>query len=175
MSFYKKLAHIVSSSPRKHLYLKWFFNISPMYRRSTGRLIYVSPDLLHIRGRIKLFYKNMNYMGTLFGGSMLSATDPIYMVQLTQILGPEYVVWDKSVSANFKRPVKKTVFMDFIFTKDEIEIIKQKVAEEKEYTFSKSLVIKDENENVYMTLEKEIYCSTYVYYREKLKKRNQSL
>ena len=174
MSFYKKLAHIVSSSPRKHLYLKWFFNISPMYRRSTGKLVEISPDLHYIKGRIKLSYKNMNYMGTLFGGSMLSASDPIFMVQLTQILGRDYVVWDKGVSAKFKRPVKTTAWMEFIFTTEEIDNIKKQVAENNEYTFVKPLEIKDKEGNVYVTLEKEIYCSTYTFYKEKLRLRNQS-
>lgn len=174
MSLYKKLAKFFESSPNKHHYLRFFFNISPMYRRSTGKLIYVSKDMHHIKGRIKLSYKNMNYMGTLFGGSMLSATDPIFMVQLTQILGREYVVWDKGVKAHFKRPVKKTALIDFVFTDEEIETIKQKVKELNEYTFTKFLEIKDEEGTIYATIEKEMYCSTYLFYKDKLKKRQRS-
>ena len=63
----------------------------------------------------------------MFGGSMLSATDPIYMIQLIQILGNDYVVWDKAVTAKYKRPGKGTIYGEFIFSAEEIEAIKQKL------------------------------------------------
>ena len=68
------------------------FNISPMYRRTTARIIYISEDLKEVKIKIPLSYKNKNYVGAIFGGSMFSATDPIYMIQLMQILGEDYVV-----------------------------------------------------------------------------------
>ncbi|WP_221406657.1 DUF4442 domain-containing protein [Ekhidna lutea] len=87
-----------------HILFKWFFNKSPMYRRTTGRITSVTKDLSRIEVKIPLSYKNKNYVGTIFGGSLFSATDPIYMVQLIQLLGREYVVWDKSSMVKFKRP-----------------------------------------------------------------------
>ena len=110
-------------------------------------------------------------MGTMFGGSMLSATDPIYMVQLTQILGKKYVVWDKSVKAKFKRPIKKTVWVEYIFTENEIKNIKKIIEEEDEITITKQLKIKDIEGNVYAELEKELYVSTLAFYKEKLRLR----
>lgn len=59
---------------------KYGFKISPMYRRSTGRIHKVSEDLLSFKVRIKLSYKNSNYVGSIFGGSLFSATDPIFMI-----------------------------------------------------------------------------------------------
>ena len=66
---------------------KYGFNISPMYRRSVGRIVFVSSDLHEVFVKIPLNYKNRNYVGAIFGGSMFSATDPIYMIQLMNILG----------------------------------------------------------------------------------------
>lgn len=171
MSFYQELANLLEKSPNKHKYLKLFFNISPMYRRSCGRLIEISKDMHYIKGKIIFSYKNMNYMGTMFGGSMLSATDPIYMVQLTQILGKKYVVWDKSVKAKFKRPIKKTVWVEYIFTENEIKNIKKIIEEEDEITITNQLKIKDIEGNVYAELEKELYVSTLAFYKEKLRLR----
>jgi len=173
MSFYKKLARFAENVPNKHRYYRWFFNLSPMYKRSCGKLIEISPDFYQVKAKIKFSYRNVNYMGTMFAGSMLSATDPIYMIQLTEILGKEYVVWDKGVSAKFKRPVKTNLWVDFIFTKEEVEIIKNKVKELDEYTFVKPLILKDKKDNIYATLDKEIYVSTYKFYKEKLALRNQ--
>ena len=81
---------------------KYGFNWSPMYRRSTGKVIEVSEDLLYIKVKIPLNWKNRNFVGSIFGGSMLSATDPIYMIQLLKILGDDYVVWDKSATIKYK-------------------------------------------------------------------------
>ena len=54
---------------------KYGFNWSPMYRRTTAKLIEVSDDLHYVKIRLKLNWKNRNYAGSLFGGSMLAATD----------------------------------------------------------------------------------------------------
>jgi hypothetical protein len=35
-------------------------------------------------------WRTRNYVGTIFGGSMYSAVDPIYMVMLTRRLGKDY-------------------------------------------------------------------------------------
>ncbi|WP_395091986.1 hypothetical protein ACF3NR_11550 [Vaginella massiliensis] len=115
MLLYQKISEILDKSPRKHQWLKFLFNLSPMYRRTCGKLIEVSPDFKYIKGKISLSYRNYNYNGTLFGDSILSATDPIYSVQLTQILGKDYVVWDKSVTAKFKPPVRRTVYIEYHF------------------------------------------------------------
>tara|TARA_B110000240_G_C13483785_1_gene446463 strand:+ start:476 stop:664 length:189 start_codon:yes stop_codon:yes gene_type:complete len=60
-----------------------------------------------VKVRIKLSYKNSNYVGSIFGGSLLSATDPILMVQLINILGNKHVVWDKAAAIKFKRLAKE--------------------------------------------------------------------
>ena len=86
---------------KKHKLLKYGFNFSPMYRRSTGKITHVSEDLLHIKLKLALTYKNRNYVNSIFGGSMFSAVDPVPMVQLINLLGPDYVVWDKSAEIHF--------------------------------------------------------------------------
>ena len=93
-----------------------------MYRRSTGKIIEVSNDLHRVKIKLPLSYKNKNYVGAIFGGSMLSATDPIYMIQLMQILDDSYVVWDKAASIKYKRPAKETLYGEFNFSADLINI-----------------------------------------------------
>jgi len=34
-----------------------------------------------------------NYVGTIFGGSMYAAVDPVYMLMLIMNLGKDYIVW----------------------------------------------------------------------------------
>jgi acyl-coenzyme A thioesterase PaaI-like protein len=143
------------------------FNISPMYRRSTGRVTEVSEDLLKVKIKIPLSYKNSNYVGTIFGGSLFSATDPIFMVQLINILGKDYVVWDKSAEIKYKRPAKKIAFATFEFTNQEIENIKEKVANEHEFDLVKKLNITGPNDEVYCELSKVLYIADKNYFKEK--------
>jgi acyl-coenzyme A thioesterase PaaI-like protein len=150
---------------------KYGFNWSPMYKRTTAKLVEVSDDLHYVKIRLKLNWKNRNYAGSIFGGSMLAATDPIYMIQLLQILGNDYVVWDKAVEARYKKPGKSTIFGEFKFSKDEIETIKAKVAAENETDIVKTMSLVDEKQNIIATFNKTLYIADKRFYKEKLKKR----
>ena len=55
-----------------------------------------------------------NYVGTQFGGSMFSMTDPFWMILVMHRLGPEYVVWDKRAEIEFLRPGKTHVQTEFV-------------------------------------------------------------
>ena len=150
---------------------KYGFNWSPMYKRTTAKLVEVSDDLHYVKIKMKLNWKNRNYAGSIFGGSMLAATDPIYMIQLLQILGNDYVVWDKAVEARYRKPGKSTIYGEFEFTKDEIETIKEKVAEHHETDIVKTMSLVDEKQNIIATFNKTLYIADKGFYKEKLKKR----
>lgn len=150
---------------------KYGFNWSPMYRRTTAKIVDVSDDLLYIKIRLKLNWKNRNYAGTMFGGSMLAATDPIYMIQLLQILGDQYIVWDKAVDAKYKKPGKGTIYGEFIFTKEEIDSIKKTVHEKNQMDLTKTMSLVDAEKNIIATFNKTLYIADKDFYKNKLKSR----
>ncbi|MGC1471146.1 MAG: DUF4442 domain-containing protein [Psychroserpens sp.] len=150
---------------------KYGFNWSPMYRRTTARLTTVSDDLHKVVITLKLNWKNRNYAGSIFGGSMLAATDPIYMIQLIQILGDDYVVWDKAVEAQYRRPGKGTITGEFLFSAEEIVTIKNDVAKSKEIDIVKSMSLVDDKQNIIATFNKTLYIADKDFYKQKLKKR----
>lgn len=150
---------------------KYGFNWSPMYRRSTARLVEVSDDLFYVKIRLKLSWRNRNYAGSMFGGSMLAATDPIFMIQLIKILGNDYVVWDKAVEARYKKPGKGIIIGEFIFTTEEILIIKKDVAQNNEIDIIKTMNLVDEKQNIIATFNKTLYVADKHFYKEKLKER----
>lgn len=158
-------------SDSAHLLFKFFFNISPMYRRSTGKVVRVSKGFWEVDVKIPISYKNRNYAGTIFGGSLFSATDPIYMVQLIQIIGTDYIVWDKSSIVNFKRPANTDVFVEFRFSPAEVEQLKADVADQKELDITKMVVIKNASGKVICEIEKTIYVAEKEYYKEKRRKK----
>jgi acyl-coenzyme A thioesterase PaaI-like protein len=96
------------------------FNLHPAYRRTGGRVEHVSPDLTSIRVRVPLNRSTRNLVGTIFGGSLFAITDGPHPFLLIKALGPDYVVWDKSASIQYKRPGRSTLYADFIVSTEEI-------------------------------------------------------
>ncbi len=111
-------------------FARWGFNWFPAYRGTGARLTYISHDWCEVRLRLPLSWRTRNYVGTLFGGSMYGALDPIYMVMLLKTLGPEYVVWDKAATIQFRRPGRGTLYATFQLTDVELAAIRQAVAEQ---------------------------------------------
>jgi acyl-coenzyme A thioesterase PaaI-like protein len=170
---YRTLTNIASRFFTDAQVYKYGFNWSPMYRRSTGRISDVSEDLMYVKIKIPLSIKNRNFVGTIFGGSLFSATDPIYMIQLMKILGDNYVVWDKNASIKYKRPARETVFAEFIFSEEDIQLVKTKVLENGEFDLVKTLNIVDKNNSIIAEVSKTMYVADKLFYKEKRKKKTQ--
>lgn len=151
MSIYKKIAEVGSKYIGKPKLLKYGFNWSPMYRRSIAKITTVSNDLLTIRIKLPISYKNKNYVNSIFGGSMFAAVDPIPMIQLMHLIGDDFVVWDKAAEIFFKRPAKENLYADFRFSVAEIDEIKNQVAEKKRIRNSKNNYI-NESRSIYRIL-----------------------
>ncbi len=139
--------------------LRWYFNLFACYRRTGGRLTYLAPDFREARVTLPLNRKTRNYVGTLFGGSIYGAVDPIYMVMLIRILGPAYRVWDKSATIRFLRPGRGSLFARFLLTEEEIAAIRAEVdgagRSERIYTVE----LADAEGTVHATVEKTLHIS----------------
>lgn len=103
---------------------RWGFNLHPAYRGTGGRVAYIASDWREIRVRVPLSRRTRNLVGTIFGGSMYGAVDPIYMVMLIRLLGPGYVVWDKAASIRFRRPGRSTLHARFVIGDAELRAIR---------------------------------------------------
>lgn len=172
MSVYKKIATLTIKLLGEPAAFKYGFNYSPMYRRSTARIKSVSDDMLRITIKLPLSYKNKNYVNSIFGGSMFSATDPIAMIQLMSLLGDDYIVWDKSAEIFFKRPAKENLYADFIFTEDEIQKIRQDVAALNEIDLKKTIRLTNKEKTIsYCEVQKVIYIAKKSYYKTKRRSR----
>ena len=92
---------------------------------------------------LKLRWWNRNFVGTQYGGSLYSMTDPFYMVMLIQNLGAGYVVWDKSASIRFRRPGRGTVRAEFRLTAEQIEEIRAALAKEEKMEREFGIEVRD--------------------------------
>ena len=172
MSFYQSLARIGERLGNKHVLFKHGFNLSPMYRRSTGRVLSVTPDLLKISIRLPISYKNRNYVGSIFGGSMFSAVDPMPMVQLINLLGVDYVVWDKAAEIFFKIPAREDLYADFECFPEELEDIRQRVQEHGEIEIVKTTQLTNAaRDKVYCEVHKKLYVATKAHFKAKRQRR----
>ncbi len=63
--------------------MRWGFNLFPAYRGTGGRITYIAADWREVRVTLPLNWRTGNYVGTIFGGSMYGAVDPLYMVMLS--------------------------------------------------------------------------------------------
>lgn len=170
----KKTINILQKFFKKSAIFRYAFTFNSAYKRSTGKVYYVSDDLQTVRVKIPLSYRNRNYVGTLFGGAMTSATDPIYMIQLISILGDEYVVWDKAASIQFKRPGNQTLYAEFHVSDALIETIKADINAHNEATYTLRVDLTDKKGVVYAEIERTIYIASKAYYKSKKLKQKSS-
>jgi hypothetical protein len=105
--------------------LRWGFNLIPAYRGTGARVTYISDDYREVRVELPLSWRTRNYVGTIFGGSLYGAVDPVYMIMLIRILGPEYTVWDKAAMIRFRRPGRSTLRARFRLDEEEIRAIRE--------------------------------------------------
>jgi acyl-coenzyme A thioesterase PaaI-like protein len=98
---------------RKARFLRWALNIYPPYLGAGVRVRHISTDFHLVQVKMGLGWYNRNYVGTQFGGSLYSMTDPFFMLMVMECLGGDYIVWDKSASIDFIAPGKGPVFADF--------------------------------------------------------------
>ncbi len=129
----------------------------PPYLGAGIKIQNISKDLLILEVEMNLRWYNKNFVGTHFGGSLFSMTDPFYMLMLIKILGPDYIVWDKASKIEFMKPGLGTVKAHFEFTNDEIDEIRSTVDHKKKYIFNKEVYIFDDKGDLIAKVEKTLY------------------
>jgi acyl-coenzyme A thioesterase PaaI-like protein len=108
--------------------LRWKFNLFPAYRGTGAHIEYVADDFREVRIRLPLSWRTRNAVGTIFGGSLYGAVDPIYMIMLIRLLGPEFVVWDKAAQIRFLKPGRATLYATFKIEDEELSAIRTAAA-----------------------------------------------
>lgn len=137
--------------------LRWGFNLFPALRGTGGRITYISSDLKHVCVKIPLNWRTRNYVGTIFGGSMYGAIDPIYMVMFIKLLGPKYIVWDKSATINFKKPGRTHLYAEFIIKDEELALIRSELKNQDKLDRVYSVELKDAENVIYAEVSKTLH------------------
>jgi acyl-coenzyme A thioesterase PaaI-like protein len=101
----------IVDSPQR---LQRVINLWPPFVFAGIRVVDIAPDWSAATVRLKLNLMTRNYVGSQFGGSLFSMTDPFWMILLIHRLGPAYVVWDRRAEIEFVRPGKTHVQTEFV-------------------------------------------------------------
>ena len=151
---------------RAHV-VRFGFNLHPAYRRSGGRVEYVSPDLTTIRVRLPFNRGTRNLVGSIFGGSLFAVTDGPHPTLLLMGLGREYVVWDKAASIQYKKPGRSTLYADCIVSAEEIAEVKDILTRQPEVDRIYRIELKDRSGVVHSVVERTVYIANKDHYKHK--------
>lgn len=136
---------------------RFMFNCFPCFAATGAKVTYIAADYREVRVTLALNWLTRNYVGTIFGGSMFAATDPLYMIMLIKILGKDFIVWDKGASIKFLKPGKTRLHANFRISDADLQAIEETMAtaHKMERTFNVSLV--DDEGTPHATVDRLIY------------------
>lgn len=138
-------------------FVKLVLRFYPPYFGAGIRVTYISPDWRELRVEMKLRWYNRNIMGTHFGGSLYSMIDPHLMLLLKQLLGTEYIVWDKAAEIEFVHPGRGKVTSTIRISDAELDDIRQNTAAGQKYFPKFNLTIVDDSGMVVAKVRKILY------------------
>ena len=103
-------------------------NVWPPFLFAGIKVLRIEPEFRGATVELRLHALSRNYMGTQFGGSMFSMTDPFWVILLINRLGPGYVVWDKRAEVEYFAPGRTHVRSTFTVSDDLVEEIRDAAA-----------------------------------------------
>jgi hypothetical protein len=145
------------SESLKSKFIRWGFNLFPAYCSTGARITYISRDFREVAVRLPLSWQTRNIVGTMFGGSMYAAVDPVYMLMLIKNLGPDYIVWDRSACIDFKKPGRTALFARFLIDGAELDSIRGELEHLRHVDRVYHVDLVDEKGTVHASIEKVLY------------------
>ena len=110
-------------------WLRKLINFYPPILAAGIRVTKITNDFRRTEVKMVLRFYNRNAVGTQFGGSLYAMTDPFYMLMLMQILGRDFMVWDKAAAIDFVAPGTGCVYASFDIDDVVLAEIREKTAD----------------------------------------------
>ncbi len=144
----------------RQLSAKWLrrvLNLWPPYFGARIKVIDISEDWRYAKVLLKKSFLNTNYFGTAFGGSLFSMTDPFMTLLLTNRLGRDFIVWDKSAAIKYIKPGTTHVFAEFHLSDEQVHNIRQAALANEKYEPEFVVNVIDANNELIARVEKKLY------------------
>ena len=150
----------------------WFhrlrFNLYPAFRGTGAKVIYIAEDRRAIRIKLPLNWRTRNIYGTLFGGSLYAATDPLYALLVKIGLGPGYIVWDKAGTIRYRKPGRSTLYAECSVSEAELDDLRLRLETEASVDLDYEIELTDAQGLVHAQVMKTIYVARKENYLRKL-------
>ena len=137
--------------------LRFILSVYPPYLGAGIHVDHIAADWKTIDVSMKLHWYNQNAVKTHFGGNLYSMVDPHLMLMLMQVLGKDYIVWDKSARIDFLRPGKGKVTAHLSITDENLEEIFTGLETKKKVEPQYIIEVIDESEKVVARVTKTLY------------------
>jgi len=137
--------------------MRWFMNVWFPFLGAGIRVTRLQSDWKAIDVEMKLRFWNANYVGTHYGGSLYSMTDPFYMLMLIENLGCDYIVWAKSATIRFRKPGRGTVKAAFRLSDEQVADIRRQLETEDKVQPTFKVEVRDEDDAVVAEVEKVLH------------------
>ena len=141
------------------------FNFFPAFRATGARVIYISEDRRKLRIKLPLNFRTKNIHGTLFGGAMYAATDPLYAILVKVALGPGYIIWDKAGAIRYKKPGRSTLYAECSLSDAQVESMRKRLESEPSIDLNYEIELLDERGAVHAVVQKTIYAARKEVYK----------
>ena len=145
--------------------LRWGMNWWPPFRGAGIRVRHIADDWSEARVELNAGRLRRNFIGTHYGGSLFSMTDPFYALMLIHRLGDRYLVWDQAASIDFIAPGRGKVTALFSLTGDQIEEIAKQASAGQKVLPQFDVEVKDEAGALVARVRKTLYVRLKPRYR----------
>jgi acyl-coenzyme A thioesterase PaaI-like protein len=136
-------------------FLERFINLYPPLIGAGIRSRSIDERTIEVEMKMTAF--NRNIVNVHFGGSLYAMCDPWFMLILMRLLGPDYIVWDKAATIQFKKPGRGKVKARFHIPHEQVEQIRSDVERSGKIEPTFSVDVLDEQEQVIAHVEKLLY------------------
>lgn len=160
---------------RERLRNRWLrlrFNFFPAFRGTGARVVYIAEDLRAIRVELPLNWRTRNIYGTLFGGSLYAATDPLYALLVKAGLGKNYIVWDKAGTIRYLKPGRSTLYAECSISDGELADLRARLDAEESVDLDYEIALVDSHGVPHAIVMKTIYVARKDAYERRQRRAN---
>jgi acyl-coenzyme A thioesterase PaaI-like protein len=145
--------------------LRWGMNFWPPFRGAGIRVRHIADDWSELRVELRAGRLKRNFVGTHYGGSLFSMTDPFYALMLIHRLGDRYLVWDQAASIEFVAPGRGPVTAVFLLDEPQIQAIRAQAAAGQKVLPEFDVEVKDAAGGLVARVRKTLYVRLKPRYR----------
>jgi acyl-coenzyme A thioesterase PaaI-like protein len=145
--------------------LRWGMNFWPPFRGAGIRVRHIADDWSEARVDLSAGRLRRNFVGTHYGGSLFSMTDPFYALMLIHRLGDRYLVWDQAAAIDFVAPGRGKVTALFNLNQQQVQEIRDRAAGGEKVLPQFDVEVKDEAGALVARVRKTLYVRLKPRYR----------